>query len=76
MVAKYGDAFYRVASYFAGPIDGGNIGLEIALAENEADLKTGKHKTARLFLAPDAADDLGAELRRQVEAVRQRKLPN
>jgi hypothetical protein len=28
MVAKYGDAFYPVANYFAGPIDGGQIGVE------------------------------------------------
>ena len=27
MAAKYGDAFYPVASYFAEPIDGGNIGV-------------------------------------------------
>ena len=39
MAAKYGDAFYPVASYFAEPIDGGNIGVELRWAENEADLK-------------------------------------
>jgi hypothetical protein len=76
MAAKYGDAFYPVANYFAGPIDGGNIGFELAWAESEADFKAGKLKTARLFLRPDAAEDFAAELRRQVEAVRQRKQPN
>jgi hypothetical protein len=75
MAANFGDAFYPVASYFAEPIDGGNIGVELRWAENEADFRAGKHKTARLSLAPDAADDLGAELRRQAVAVR-RGQPN
>jgi hypothetical protein len=76
MVAKYGDAFYPVASYFAAPIDGGNISLELEWAESQAGFKAGKLKTVRLFLAPQAAEEFAAELRRQVEAVRQRGQPN
>jgi hypothetical protein len=69
MVAKCGDAFYPVASYFAGPIAGGNIGLEIAWAESEADFNVGKLETVRLLPDPDEAEDFAAELRRQAEAV-------
>jgi hypothetical protein len=75
-VAKYGDAFYPVASHFAGPIDGGNIGLEIAWAESEAEFKAGKLETVRLFLDPDEIEEFAAKLRRQIEVVRQRKQPN
>ena len=52
MVAQYGDAFYPVADYFVGPIDNGQIGVELERAESEADFKAGKLTTARLFLAP------------------------
>ena len=76
MVAQYGDAFYPVADYFVGSIDGGNIGLELQWAESEADYRAGKLKILRLFFAPDEAEEFAAELRRQVEAVRQRGQPN
>ena len=46
-----------------GPIDGGNIGIELEWAESEADFKAGRHKTARLFLAPDAAEEFAVGLR-------------
>jgi hypothetical protein len=76
MAAKYGDAFCPVSNYFAEPIDGGNIGVELEWAESEADFKAGRLQIARLFLSPDAAEEFAAELRRQVEAARQRKQPN
>jgi len=64
MVARMGDAFYSVANYFAGPIDGGRIGVELEWAESEADFRTGKLKTARLFLSPGAAEEFAAEVKR------------
>jgi hypothetical protein len=56
MVARMGDASYPVANYFAGPIDGRNIGVELECAESEAEFRADKLKMARLFLAPDAAE--------------------
>jgi hypothetical protein len=69
-------AFYPIANYFVGPIDGGNIGVELEWAESEADFRAGRLETARLFLAPDAVEEFAADLRRQVDAARQRKQPN
>jgi hypothetical protein len=58
------------------PIDGGHIGVKLVWAESEADFRAGKLKTARLFLSPNAVEEFAAELRRQVEAARQREQPN
>jgi hypothetical protein len=76
VVAKYGDAFYPLVSTFVGPIDQGQIGLELEWAESDADFRAGKLKTARLFLSPEVADELSENLRRQADAVRQRGHPN
>ena len=51
MAAKYGDAFYPVASYFAEPIDGGNIGVESPMGRERGGLQ-GQQAQDRKNLCP------------------------